>query len=353
MIDSSNIHMDEVVIHRVGNKSRQEDVVVSNDRIRIHNEEAQQLLFQYLLSPFAKVKTINHFVHPTNLKFNEVYSFVRDIFVDKSAFLSQSQNIARHLYEKSIHPRIKGGEFYMAYLTNVSYGEVVVDAIGMFRTENKETYLKVMEQSESFEIEYDQGINVNALDKGCLVLNLDAEDGYKVLVVDAHGKGANEARYWKDEFLQVEVAKTPEALVKTYAKVLDEFVTTQFGEDEDRIKPALFRTRAIQYFEEKDTFDRSEFENEVISEPEKIVSFRNFQMNHADLGEQGPPETFEIPRSSVKVVKSKMKSVIKLDTDVDIYLRNESVENLQFIEQGDDEQKNMKYYKIYYNSERS
>ena len=44
-----------------------------------------------------------------------------------------------------------------------------------------------------------QGINVDKLDKGCLVFNTEREEGFAVCVVDNTNRA--EARYWIDDFL--------------------------------------------------------------------------------------------------------------------------------------------------------
>lgn len=350
MLSLPDIQMENVVIHKVGNKLRQEGLVFSKSCIQVLDEEIQQLLFQYLLSPFQKIKTINRFSHTTDIRFNEVYMYVSQVFDSRDSFLEQSENIARHLYEKSLHPRIKGGEFYMVYFRNFQFNDVVTDAVGMFRTENKETYLKVVDREDSFGVEYDNGININALDKGCLVLNIDGEIGYKVLIVDAHGKGANEARYWREDFLRVETIQTEDAITQSCMEMVGRFVNEKIVEEE-KIKPVELKSKAVQFFEENDTFEMSRFEEEVLQEPTYIEAFREYRDQYQETSGTEPPDQFHISHASVQATKKKIRSVIKLDTFFDIYLRTHNPRNLQYIERGHDDAKGMNYYKIYFNRE--
>ena len=46
---------------------------------------------------------------------NEIFVWVREIFEGKERLYEQSINLAKHLYEKSTHPKIKGGELYVVY----------------------------------------------------------------------------------------------------------------------------------------------------------------------------------------------------------------------------------------------
>lgn len=69
-----------------------------------------------------------------------------------------------------------------------------MDAVGLFKSENKDTFLKVYPSGDGFEIESQQGVNINKLDKGALIFNTDKENGYIVAIVDNTNKGA-EAHY--------------------------------------------------------------------------------------------------------------------------------------------------------------
>ncbi|MGK6700725.1 nucleoid-associated protein [Acinetobacter baumannii] len=64
----------------------------------------------------------------------------------------------------------------------------------------KDTFLEVEQLSEEVILHEKHGININKLDKGCVVFNINKEDSYSLLVVDNVNK-ANSARYWKDDFL--------------------------------------------------------------------------------------------------------------------------------------------------------
>ncbi len=75
---------------------------------------------------------------------------------------------------------------------------------------------------DAFEVESEQGININKLDKGCMIYNTDRENGFIVSVVDTKSKSA-EARYWTDSFLRIQQrqdqyfnTESTMALYKTY-----------------------------------------------------------------------------------------------------------------------------------------
>ena len=100
----------------------------------------------------------------------------------KRQFYDHSVSLARHLYETGMHPQIKSGEFYVVYFTDCRFGGETVDAVGLFKSETRDTFLDVEEQASGLHIAAHQGINVNKLDKGCVVFNTEREAGFAVCV---------------------------------------------------------------------------------------------------------------------------------------------------------------------------
>ena len=144
--------------------------------------------------------------HDSDIALNEVYHYCSKIFSDPNLIQEESINLATHLYNQSTHPKIKAGEFYVVYFSNCEVDGKCINAIGLFKSENKDTFLKIHSKGENFEIESESGININKLDKGCLIFNTERENGYLVAIVDNTNKGS-EAKYWTDDFLHVRPRK--------------------------------------------------------------------------------------------------------------------------------------------------
>jgi hypothetical protein len=51
-----------------------------------------------------------------------------------------------------------------------------------------------------------EGVEVNKVDKGCLIIDTNEEEGYDVLLFDNQSRG-EEALYWKEKFLSVSPQK--------------------------------------------------------------------------------------------------------------------------------------------------
>ncbi|MFA7133241.1 MAG: nucleoid-associated protein, partial [Bacteroidales bacterium] len=108
MIDHINCTLENVCAHWVGNKN-DELLILAKKEINIEDEILGDTLISYFFSSFKSEEYFN-FYHDSDLKFNEVYNYISEIFDNSSNIFQQSVLLAKHLYEKSIHPKVKGGE---------------------------------------------------------------------------------------------------------------------------------------------------------------------------------------------------------------------------------------------------
>ena len=200
MISPEIASIDKIVIHKVGNKSADEGVKLSKNALAI-DDTINQLLRKYFFSPF-KDEEYYQFHHDAGLELHEMFQYSSNIFEDPDRLHEQSVHIAKHLYNSSNHPKIKTGELYVAYIQDCIVDGETVDAIGIFKSESKETYIKINPLVEGFEIRSEDGINIKKLDKGCLIFNIENESGYLIAQVDNLSK-QSEAHYWSDDFLKI------------------------------------------------------------------------------------------------------------------------------------------------------
>jgi hypothetical protein len=166
MINLFNAHIENLSIHRVGNKSRNEAIFLSENPYGL-NDEIVPLLKEYFFKSFReKEENYFQFAHEVDLEYNEMFNFATEVFNSPSEIHSVSKKITQHLFEQSNHPHIKIGEVYVAYFTNVLIDNNVVDAIGVFKSEVQTDFLQFEEKESNLEMILQQGINLNKLDKG-------------------------------------------------------------------------------------------------------------------------------------------------------------------------------------------
>ncbi len=350
MITFSEANLAELSIHRIGNKLQDEFYVLSENSLQIEDEMLKQLLLQYFLLPYEKVNEIYRFMHPNNdLSLNEVYHFANEIFKDGSLFHQNTRQLATYLYEISNHPKIKSGELYVAYFENVQIEGDLHDAIGIFKSETKESYLKVYPQKDGFELSYEQeAINISKLDKGCLIFNTEKEEGFKVAVIDQTNR-STEAVYWKDEFLKLKIRNDSYNQTQNVLGVYKNFVTQKLDEDFEVSKTDKIDllNRSMKYFKEKESFDINEFANEVIANKEGIESFKSYKKSYEEEFDTQISDSFDISDAAVKKQAKAFKSILKLDKNFHIYIHG----NKELIEKGFDDNKSMNYYKVYFREE--
>lgn len=346
MIYTEEVIIQEISLHNVGNKLQDDGVRLSKAPLEV-DDKTTRILTSYFLTPFKSEEYFNLY-HDTDLELNEVYSYVSKIFDDKEALHEQSINLAKHLYEKSAHPKIKTGEFYVVYFSDCIIGGETVNAVGLFKSENKDTFLKVYPSGEGFEIESQQGININKLDKGCLIFNTEKENGYTVAVVDNTNKGI-EAHYWIDDFLHVRQRKDEYYNTENTLSLCKNFIVkelpTQF--DITKADQAELLNKSVKFFKEKDTFEMDDFVNEVIEQPEVIESFNKYKEAYQQDRDIEIADSFDISDSAVKKQSRVFKSVIKLDKNFHIYVHG----NNQYIKRGYDEATGMHYYQLFFKEE--
>ncbi len=347
-----------MALHRVGNKETDEGYVLSGREATL-TEALQDLLVRYLISPF-KVEEYYHLWHEDGLEMNALWTAARNIFSDPESLLEESQHIARHLYDACTHPNIKSGDLFVVYFSQCQLNGESMDALGIFKSENKSQFLKVMHDEEEwsreaenrsasavFRMEIDKGIDIGKLDKGALIFNSEGDKGFVVSVVDTTNRGMD-AIYWKDNFLGVKQRQdeyyNTHQVMQAYKKFVTDELPTQF-QDVSRADQADLLNRSVDFFKQNDNFEMSDFERDVLGQEEVIESFKQYREQFEEEHGVEIADSFAISEGAVKKQARSYKSVIKLDKNFHIYVHGDR----RLIEQGEDEKG--KFYKVYYEEE--
>lgn len=345
MIKFHNIQLRKIAVHKVGNKSFDEGLILTNDLIKLEDEVLTNLFLKYFLTSFSDTELFE-FYNDISIEQNEMFTVSKKIFENSNSLLSLSKSIAQHLYSCSSHPKIKSGELYVAYFKDIIFDDERTEALGIFKSESKDSYLKVDFDGKVSMVGYDEGTNTNKLDKGCLIFNSQNNE-YRVCIVDNSNK-TNEAQYWKDTFLQLKPIANEFHQTNQFLGIAKNFVTKQLDEDfavskADKID---LLNRSVDYFKTHENFNKIEFENEVFQDSGIIESFRSFDNNYRQENEIELTDNFEISPQAVKKQARVFKGVLKLDKNFHIYIHGDK----ELIEQGV-EKDGRKFYKIYYTEE--
>lgn len=350
MIFAEKAHIKQLVVHHVGNKQHGERFVLSNRNIDLSDEMRHELLKQFFTQNFQKQHEVYRFFHPNDdLNLNEVYTFAHKIFKNEDAFIPSSVDIAKYLYQVTEHPNIKSGEMYVALFDEIQIEGEAHQALGIFKSETKDSYLKVYPAAEGFEIDYEQdAISIHKLDKGCLIFNTEHEEGFKVLVLDQASRN-QEAVYWKDDFLGLKVRNDNYQKTHQFLNVYKQFVTENLEESFEVSKADQIdlMNKSMKYFKENENFSMQKFGDEVIANPHAMDLFVNFKQNFEQEFDFQIEDEFAIATEAVKKQSRIFKSVLKLDKNFHIYIHGDKNK----IEKGFDDERGLNYYKVFFDKE--
>ncbi|MBX9723487.1 MAG: nucleoid-associated protein [Candidatus Obscuribacterales bacterium] len=206
MVDISSAKINKVIIHRVGNKLREEGVLFS-PKESPRSKTLDELLLKGFLAPVIRQGQQYDLFHESNLSLNAINHYSSIIFSDPKSFRSSSEAIAKHLYSSSTHPNIGGGEFLVILFDDIRLDETSLQALGFFKVEGKDDYLDVGEEDGTIQVLERTGISLEKVQKGAIVLS----NSTKVFAVDALGQ---KTKYWLESFLKATPSQTPKACAK-------------------------------------------------------------------------------------------------------------------------------------------
>lgn len=346
MIDYTNTIIEKVSVHNIGNKTNGEELHLSKTLLDISDVKVRSLLSKFFLTPFSDPEYHSFTFSNDDFTLNPLHVFASQIFEDAKQFQKIAIDIAKHLYEISIHPQIKPGDLFITYFSEVVVEDEVTDAIGIFKSETKQPFLKLDREQHSYSIRYEDGINIDKLDKGCLIFNTEKESGYKICIIDKSNK--TEAQYWKDTFLQLKPYSDVYHYTKDLMNITKYYIAKELPEEFEinKTEQIDLLNRSAEYFKTHDKFDKADYEKEVFKDSKMIKSFRKFDESYRNENDIDYEDSFEISTSAVKEGIKSFKSVLKLDKNFHIYIHGD----VELIKQGV-EKDGRKFYKIYYERE--
>jgi hypothetical protein len=345
MFDFTNANINKLIIHGVGNKLKEDDLILSQQCADISGESLYALLGKYFFQRFTD-NGLYKFGHETDIGFNEIYQYIKSIFHDLNSFENNSCNIAKHLYEVSTHPNIKAGELCIAYIKGGLLNGVRYDAVGIFKSETKESFLKINNNLDVYTVNWERGIDTNKLDKGCIVFNHQMDNGFDVLLIDS-GSGV-ETKYWTEDFLGIQRNSNEFQKTKILVDACKGFIKKDFvGNNTDKV---IMLDNVMGYINSNSSLDLGNFTSDVAEQYSDAL--RDYIVSYAEKKNCDDIDKFSIDQSAVKSIKKSIRNLITLDTDIEIKIRPSLIKDKQYLEKGYDDAKKMYFYKIYFNEEK-
>ncbi|MBT8318407.1 MAG: nucleoid-associated protein [Lutibacter sp.] len=349
MIKRNRATISKFIIHKVGNKFNSATNVFSEDVITF-DEESYELMKPYLLKPFANVSESFRFNHHANIELNEINSYISQIFSDETTFVEISKHIVTHLFEQSNSAQIKIGDVIIALFEDIEYKDVVTQAVGIFKIENKINFFQTFMEKDSLDVFVQKGISTKKLDKGCLIINSTDAEGRIVLSVDTNNY---DAQYWLNNFLNVKYADDNNQHTQNYLEMCKDFSEEVIKEDFGIHEKSKFLAKTVDFFKENEAININDFKEQIFEENDAHKTlFDDYKKQFETVNDVLVRNQFAVSDIVLKKQKQKIKTEIKLDTNIQIKLDIDAPDAAsEYLEKGFDEVKKMKFYKVYFNEE--
>ncbi|WP_034041522.1 nucleoid-associated protein [Wocania ichthyoenteri] len=348
MISRKNASISKFIIHKVGNKFNDTKNAFS-DKLVDFDEASYDLMLPFLLRPFGSLVQSHRFNHHANIALNEINSYAAQIFNEDEAFVEVSKHIVTHLYEQSTSAQIKTGDVLIVMFEGIEFGDMTTNAIGIFKIENKVNFFQTYLENNSYDVLVQKGISSKKIDKGCLILNQNDTEGNIVLSVDNNGY---DAQYWTNQFLNIKYADDANNHTQQYIELCKEFSTEVLKTSYGAQKQNTFLAKTIDFFKENEVVNVERFKEELFEEEKQIREFEDYKKEFE--GEQNIVirNQFDVAEKVVTKEKRKIKTDIKLDTNIQIKLDIDAPDaSAEYLERGYDNEKKMHFYKVFFNAE--
>jgi len=345
--------LEDIYLHYVGNKHEGLAPVISKDALG-HNQALRDTLGHYFLKPFQiETLTAYKFIDSLNLSYNKTFSIARDFFSGSKSLQEASEDFVHHLYEQSTHPHIKPGQVFITKIRDVVLSGKNASAIGIFKAERRQDFLKFYKQENSIDVELERGVDVGKLDKGCIILNREEEDGLRLFMVDSN---PYDTQYWKDHFLGVDYVMDNNYQTSQFVKLCKDFSNEVLHNNNgiDKRDQISFLAETVKFMGESEQLDLQAFTGRVFNDSNLQNEFVRYKSNFEGEQEFSWSDDFEVSQAVLKKERKKIKNLIQLDTNIQIKLDfNNPESGYRFIERGYDQEKGMSYYKVFFNEERN
>lgn len=354
MLNTARTQITELVVHYVGNKNNTQDLIMADRPYEFKDDFTRETLFKYMTESFKE-----DIYYRFNVKKDDTFAYDVKHVIEK-AFANPTKNffeitrrLANHLYDQTVHPKIKGGEVYFTYFKDVIIDGELCDAIGIFKSEKRETFITVDHNEKDINdinIDTNFGISIKKLDKGVIIFNTEKETGYKAMIIDNSHKIKEAQLHWIGDFLNMTMKETPYYYTSNRINQIMSYcgdVLTEENKFTQKDRMAMMN-QAIEFMSIKEKYYQKEFNEEVLQGDDNFIElFKEHQVNYDNTSGAKMIDGFDISQNAVKKNNKYAKSHIKLDNNFNIEVNG----GHDFVENGYDEEKKMKFYKIYYVNE--
>lgn len=347
MLNTKRTFIERISLQKVGSKYREELNFLAKAEVALSDKEDKALKSFFLSSVKSSIE-LNKFSHHVSLEYNTMFDLTKKYFEQEKDFISYSNSVLGHLYENSTHPQIKTGELFVVEFHDIEFGDIITTAIGVFKIEKKLEFLNFNHREDGIDFIIDKGVKLQKIDKGCLIINTEKDDGLRILSVD---NNSYDASYWKNDFLGLEEVHNDSFQTKHYLNMISDF-SANLVIDNDTLAQKDFINQTMRVFNENEFINNDILKEELLEPFEITEKFEEYKEEYKQIHNLDLEPSFNIEQTTLKKEKKKIKSEILLDTMIQIKIDADEIDTVkENIERGYDEEKRMHYYKVFFNEE--
>lgn len=347
MLNTKRTFIESITLQKVGSKQREELNFLAKAEVALTDKEDKALKSFFLSSVKSSIE-LNKFSHHVSLEYNTMYDLTKKYFGQEQDFIPYSNAVLGHLYENSTHPQIKTGELFVVEFHDIEFNDIITTAIGVFKIEKKLEFLNFNHREDGIDFIIDKGVKLQKIDKGCLIINTETDDGLRILSVD---NNTYDASYWKKDFLGLEEVLNDSFQTKHYLNMISDF-SANLVIDNDTLAQKDFINQTMRVFNENEFINTDILKEELLEPFEITQEFEAYKEEYKQIHNLDLEPSFNIEQTTLKKEKKKIKSEILLDTKIQIKIDANEIDTVkENIERGYDEEKKMHYYKVFFNEE--
>lgn len=292
--------------------------------------------------PFERQRVEYTFSHAVDLSYNVVYNSALKIMQNED-FIKCSQDIFRHLCAVSTNPTIKDGDIFIAKIEDVKIEDSFYEGIGIFKIETKSKFVETyVDDSGTMKFDIKSGFQINKIDKACLVV---LTDKFPICYIVDNSK---DAKFWRDEFLNLVPLSNNYLMSKSTMAVLQDFIKLDLpsGKIKHKDEQIQLVNKCTELLKSTNETTIEKVVDELFEDKEMVDAFYEYKKIYEEREQLRLDGQFMVDKKAISSSKSVKR--IKLDDTSEIYL----LKTGRFIERGYDEDKGMRYYKLYFNEEK-
>ncbi|MEM9479330.1 MAG: nucleoid-associated protein [Verrucomicrobiota bacterium] len=334
-----------LALAKVGNPIREEPLLVSKNLCKFNDREAD-LLTTCFLKPFRSLD-LHQLDGERGPQDNPLFRIATQVFNQDAPLIDAASEIAGHLYATSNHPNIKSGDLCISLVDGIIIGGHAVKGLCLIKSEMKVPFLQIRENGGDLTLKTQEGISPDKVDKGCLILDYQSEDGYAVYLFDKSGH----THFWNHEFAGAIAVRNEEYLTKRYGEMCVEFAKSGMPETVNEEKRLEVANNALAYLNEANQFEIDDF-TESFGGPKMVEEISEFKEQFENETGVELEDSFEISKPEARKAKKKLKGRVRVDTGAEVVFSSAFIDQShRYLERGYDQAKGMKYMKIFFSHE--